>query len=51
MQVSQLDALALAGIVHKKAWEQDLLKQVIQYARQEESTVVSLFKLRDEEDL
>jgi putative RecB family exonuclease len=48
-EVSQLDTASLARIVENSLWSKDLIEQVIKYGRIEETSSVSISKLKDAE--
>jgi putative RecB family exonuclease len=49
MDVSQLDTTALNRAVEEGLWDRDLVDQVMQYGRIDETSTVYLSKLKDEE--
>jgi hypothetical protein len=49
LEVSQLDTTALTRIVEEGLWDKALIDQVMKYGRIEETSVVYLSKLREEE--
>jgi len=49
MEVSQLDATSLGRIVENSLWSKDLIDEVMKYGRIEESSSVSLSKLKEGE--
>ncbi len=49
-EVSQLDTAALTRIVEDGLWDKELIGQVLQYGRIEETSSVYLSKLKDEEE-
>jgi len=48
-EVSQLDTTALTRIVEEGLWDKELIDQVMKYGRIEETSVVYMSKLREEE--
>jgi hypothetical protein len=49
MEVSQLDTTALTRVIENGLWSKELINQVLNYGRIEETNAVYLSKLKDEE--
>ena len=49
MEVSQLDTTALSRVLENSLWDKELIDQVMQYGRIEETSSVHLSKLKEEE--
>lgn len=49
MEVSQLDTTSLTKAIDSGSWDKKLIEQVVRFGRLEESSVVYLSKLKDEE--
>ncbi|MBI4331395.1 MAG: PD-(D/E)XK nuclease family protein [Chloroflexi bacterium] len=50
MQTSQLDTFMLARLVENKAWDRDLIDEVMKYGRIDQTTTVTLSRLKDQDD-
>ncbi|MFC1953276.1 RecB family exonuclease [Chloroflexota bacterium] len=49
-EVSQLDTTSLVRIIKNNLWDKELLDEVVNYGRIEETSYVNLSKLKDEEE-
>ncbi len=48
-EISQLDATSLTYVVENSLWNKDLIEQVMKYGKPEETSSISISKLKDEE--